>query len=114
LLTSSKGLLDPPLSRRDFLEPGVVDDHAITDEKAVSASVLGSASKGSRRSLALPFHSLLPSLIYRVRRVCSPLKWQTIPLTKGRNTTGQKSMGDYAKVVIRLMRWSGGRLSVVW
>jgi hypothetical protein len=60
------------------------------------------------------YHSVRSCLLYRVRRVCSPLKWQTIPLTTGRKTTGQKTMRDYAKVMIRLMRRAGGRLSVVW
>src|ERR1700686_322728 len=36
------------------------------------------------------------------------------PQTTGNKTTGQKTMGDYAKVVIRLMRWWDGRLPVVW
>jgi hypothetical protein len=62
----------------------------------------------------LASHSVRPYLLYCVRRVCSLLKWQMTPLTTGRKTTGQKAMRDYAKVVIRLMRWSGGRLSVVW
>jgi hypothetical protein len=62
--------------------------------------------------LCLSFRTFLSTLPRAPRLFAAKVANDTTDHRPQDNRT--KTMGDYAKVVIRLMRWSGGRLSVVW